>query len=153
MELEALRHQYQLAVKDEEAAISLWKALVNYDGKDAVVMAYKASARSLMAQHIWNPLDKLSKAKESMRLFRKAVRLDPDNLEVRFLRFAIQHSIPSILDIDDERKEDMAILLRRLPEYENYALTHEHALSFLDFFEETGRFKRKELEQLQAQIR
>ncbi|MEM6342759.1 MAG: hypothetical protein AAF927_02730 [Bacteroidota bacterium] len=152
MTLGELRQQYQLAVKQEEAAIALWQALENYDGPDAVTLAYKASARSLMAQHLWNPLEKLSQAKESMRLFRKAVRLDPKNLEVRFLRFAIQHSVPAILDIADERREDKAILIDRLGEYANYALSYEHVLSFLDFFKETGRFKRQELEKLQAQI-
>jgi len=152
MTLGELRQHYQLAIEKEDAAIAMWRALKDYDGPDAVTVAYKASARSLMAQHLWNPLEKLSQAKESMRLFRKAVRLDPDNIEVRFLRFAIQHSVPSILDIDDERQEDKAILLDRLGEYANYALTHEHVLSFLDFFKETGRFKRQEIEQLQAQI-
>lgn len=152
MTLGELRQQYQLAVEDESAAIAMWKALEDYEGPDAVSLAYKASARSLMAQHLWNPIEKLSQAKESMRLFRKAVRLDAQNLEVRFLRFAIQHSIPSILDIDDERQEDKAILLERLGEYADYALTYEHVLSFIDFFKESGRFKRQELEQLQAKI-
>lgn len=152
MTLGELRQKYQLAVEDEAAAIALWQALEDYEGPDAVSLAYRASARSLMAQHLWNPLEKLSQAKESMKLFRKAVRLDPQNLEVRFLRFAIQHSIPSILDIDDERQEDKTILLERLGDYSDHSLTYEHVLSFLDFFKETGRFKRQELEQLAAKI-
>ena len=82
--LDELRKQYEKAVVEEEDAELMWNWLENYKGVQGVILAYKASSRALMARYSWNPYNKLSYLKESMKFFRKAVKADAENIEIRF---------------------------------------------------------------------
>ena len=150
--LEELRKQYEQAVIEEEAAEDLWEWLENYEGTDGATLAYKASARALMARYSWNPYNKLSYLKESMKVFSKATKADPDNIEIRFLRFAIQHYIPSFLELSEEIHEDKKVMMENLSKYVDFSLQRAHVEAFVRFFEESGRFNPQELESMKKKL-
>ena len=143
--LDELRKQYEKAVVKEEEAELMWTWLEDYEGTQGEILAYKASSRALMARYSWNPYNKLSYLKESMKFFRKAVKVDAENIEIRFLRFAIQHYIPSFLDLSEEIHEDKEVMMRNFSRYADFHLQKSHVEAFVRFFEESNRFEPEEL--------
>lgn len=152
MELDQLRIWYEKAVQDGDDAEQFWKRMADYRGLHGATLGYKAAARALLARYAWNPYNKLTYLKESMALFRKAVRLDPQNIEIRFLRFAIQHYIPGFLDQSENLEEDKDIMSAHLHRYADFDLKEAHAHTFIRFFEESGRFEEEELASLRQQL-
>ncbi len=149
--LEDLRREYQAAVKTEGALAVLQSLLAAAHEHSGIEQAYRASAEALLGRYSWNPATKLRQVQEANRIFRIAVRLDPQNVEIRFLRFAIQHYLPSFLAESINLEEDKAVILAHLHRYEEFELSREHVASFLDFFEQSKRFTPEELAAL-AQI-
>ncbi|MCI4670870.1 MAG: hypothetical protein MRZ79_22230 [Bacteroidia bacterium] len=143
--LDQLRAAYQKAVDHPHRAGRLWEELKKYRGDQGVVLAYKASALALKAKHDWNPYNKLNWLNESMNIFREAVKLDSQNIEIRFLRFAIQHYSPEFLNHSQHIDEDKMVILTNFGKYETYELQKDHLKSFFEFFEESKRFSNDEL--------
>lgn len=150
LSLAQLRDRYQEAIEDREEAQALWRKLKDYRGESGIFLAYKAATRVLVAQHILLPLTKLAMLKEAMALFRQAVRLDPDNPEIRFLRYSIQYNLPAFLMESGDMSEDKRVILANLPRYAEFELLPEHVSTFADFFVECKRFSSEEIAQVQA---
>ncbi|MDP5172792.1 MAG: hypothetical protein NWR72_21315 [Bacteroidia bacterium] len=151
LSIDILRTRYQEAVQEEGAAKSLHDQLEPHSHLESGIhQAYRASAFALLGRYAWNPAKKLGFVEDANRVFRKAVRLDPQNPEIRFLRFAIQHHLPSFLNQSNELEEDKAVMLANLPRYKAYLLEPYHVASFLEFFRESGRFSAEELDDLSS---
>jgi hypothetical protein len=80
--------------------------LVNSKPDSPLILAYKGAAVSIRAKYNFWPWDKLSDVHKGLELLNKSVDLDKDNLEIRFLRFAVLHNLPSILNYSDEADQE-----------------------------------------------
>jgi hypothetical protein len=152
MELWQLREEYQKAVDSELIAQKIWEASQRYAGDKAIIHAYGAASRALLSNHSWNPLEKLKMIKESMKLFRRAVRMDSLNPEIRFLRFSIQVALPGYLKMADEVEEDKKMILDQLPNFAQFGLEKYHLEPIIDFIKRSDHFRQKERNLLLAQI-
>lgn len=153
LSLPQIRARYRDSVDDREETQALWRKLKEYQGDDGVLIAYQAATRILMSHHSWLPMEKLFYLKEAMALFREAVRKAPDNVEVRFLRFSIEHSLPPYLGESVNLADDKAAILQGLERYRDFALDEQELKAMLDFFESCERFTEEELAQLRAVVK
>lgn len=89
---------------------------------DPTAQGYFALATMLQAKRFGNPFTKLSYFNKGKKILEKVIEENPENAELRFLRFAVQTEVPAILlyygDIDD----DQAIL-------DSYAKTKKDGLA------------------------
>ena len=152
LSLNELRKAYQAAVENADLADRLWKRIRRFRQEEGIYVAYKAATRILLANFSWAPLTKLAYVKEAMSLFRKAVQLDPENPEIRFLRYSIQHSLPAYLNEARDMPADKALVLSKWTDYEAFALRQEDLKEMLDFFRRSGRFTHAELKELSGVI-
>ena len=117
--LELIRNLYYSSVEDEnqlEKLDSLMKitfsdSISNYP---PIILAYYGGIQALKAKHAFWPFNKLSYFNSSMDILEKAVEKEPENLEIRFIRFAILDNVPGILGHSEEReidKDDIVFLL------------------------------------------
>lgn len=150
--LAELREQYQRAVTDAEAADTFWQWLEDYAGNEGIVHAYRGSALALIGSHAWNPVKKLGCVQQANRAFRRAVRLDPQNIEIRFLRFAIQHHLPGFLGESTNLEEDKAVTLAHFHRYRDFDLSDQHAYQFWDFYAQSGRFSEAEIAEMKQHV-
>lgn len=72
-----------------------------------IIIAYKAGVEALKSKHAFWPFTKLEKLNDSMDIFSEAVKLSPDNLEIRFMRFSILHYVPSFIGYATEMNDDL----------------------------------------------
>ena len=81
---------------------------------DAVLKAYYGASTAAAPACISNPAKKITYFRKGKQLIAEAVRLNPDNFEIRFLRFATQSKTPSFLGYDQNIEEDKRFLLANL---------------------------------------
>jgi hypothetical protein len=95
--LEQIREDYIAAISDSDKADKLCNQLQEVKNPSALIMAYLGSVQAIKAKHAWNPVNKMSYLKQGFDTIDKAVKKDPNQLEVRFLRFSLQYYVPSFL--------------------------------------------------------
>ncbi len=82
--------------------------------KDAVMTAYYGASSAAAPQCLFSPASKISYFRRGKQLLAKAVNQQPDNFEIRFLRFATQTMTPGFLGYNENIEEDKAFLLKNL---------------------------------------
>lgn len=114
--LKEVRILYQQASREETSCRRLIEILTPNDNRtNALFEGYKASATMMMAKYCINPFSKLSYFKKGKQMLENAILAQPDNIELRFLRFAIQSEIPFFLGYNDSIEMDKKIILKALP--------------------------------------
>ncbi|MBK6444044.1 MAG: hypothetical protein IPF81_01625 [Bacteroidetes bacterium] len=129
LSIEEARKAFEGALEDENKTELL---LDNLSGtlSDPVLIAYRAATEALMGKFSYLPWNKYSWCKQSMTTFREAVAADPGNIEIRYLRIAIQINLPSILNMSGDIVEDKKNILQNLDKSNNPAQQNKIA-SFL----------------------
>lgn len=127
-----LREQYYQAAKKSELAKDFYRKLDSFnEAEGTLVLGYKGMASFMLAHHAKNPIAKLKYFNEGKNHLEKAIHLDPENLELRYLRFTVQTSAPEflgyrksihadkkfILDSIYDRKSTDKDLINRMVEY------------------------------------
>lgn len=147
--ISSIRNLYRDAVGKRSAARKIDRFLEPHTHCNVgVVHAYRASAKALLANYSLNPMTKLDLLKQADKIFLKAIRLDPTNPEIRFLRFAIHTRMPAFLRKQDLIDQDKQILLARIHQFEAFGLTQTDISDFTRFFEESAHFSADELASL-----
>lgn len=108
-EIALLKADLVKAVENSKLADSLYRKLTKLPNKTALILAYSGTLEALKAKHSWNPYNKIKYVKVALKTMQKAINMDSENLEIRFMRFSIEHFTPSFLgfskDLDVDRKE------------------------------------------------
>ena len=68
----------------------------------------------VMAKHVINPFSKLSYFSKGKQLLEKTIEADAKNVELRFLRFAVQTNLPSFLGYKEHIQKDKAFLIKSI---------------------------------------
>lgn len=112
--LEEVRKNYSSLVSNEELCEKFMKDLNSKKNSSAVFLAYLGGVQAIWANHVFNPLSKLNTFNEGKSNIEAAIRKDPYNIEIRFIRYSIQKSAPGILDYKSNLKEDKEYLKNNL---------------------------------------
>lgn len=79
-----------------------------------LLKAYYGAAAAAAPGCITNPATKIASFNKGKRLLEEAVKLDPRNPEIRFLRFATQVKAPGFLGYNKNISHDKQVILRDL---------------------------------------
>lgn len=121
MPLEQVRQGYQNAVSDKDECLRLVEELQTHV-EQPVYLAYLGGLQSIRAQHVFNPISKYNTFKDGRRNIERAVAMDPDNLEIRFVRLSIQQHLPTFLNYRQNIPEDQALLKEHIQEIDSKEL-------------------------------
>lgn len=139
------RKKYFEAIGNERKIEKLLKQLRDIENSSALLLAYRAACESMMAQFSWNPYTKLAQVNKSFDFFEKAIKEDSQNVEIRFLRFSVQHNVPDFLRKNREFEEDKDVLVEN---FDKADFDTEFAQFIIGYLKDSGRFEAKELEVL-----
>lgn len=148
-EIELIRNTFYQAVENEEKVDSLQSLIFSEYSRDTgnyppVILGYYAGIEALNSKHAFWPLSKYSHFKESMKIFEQAVKKDPDNLEIRFLRFSVLHYVPSILGHSRERENDADKIVELLLDKQSFSITDELRNNIVEFMIDSERLTAKQ---------
>ena len=111
-----LRRHYELAAADKSAGEKFYQLLAEYKDRDGLVLAYKGASEAIRARDA-SMFNKLTYVQDAAKTFDQAVSIDPQNPEIRFLRFSVESNLPAFLGLSKHVDEDKELLL-------NAALKH-----------------------------
>ncbi|MFN5884200.1 MAG: hypothetical protein ACK445_02565 [Bacteroidota bacterium] len=101
---------------------------------DPLLMGYVGAVKMIMAKHYINPWSKLNSFNQGKELLEKALTLQPEVIELVFLRFSIQSNSPTFLQYNQHLSKDKTFLLNNVASLKdktlkdkiiNYLLTSE----------------------------
>jgi hypothetical protein len=111
-ELSGIRNLYKVAAEEESAARKLLQVTEDRSVEHPVFFAYKGAGHMMMAKHVINPISKMSHFNKGKKIFTAAIEKAPSNLELRFLRFAVQSEAPGFLGYKENIEEDKSLLIK-----------------------------------------
>jgi hypothetical protein len=117
--LTTVRELYLSAVHDAAAIprglAAVESARAHGNANPAVLSAYQGALITLRAKHGSWPPARLSHLREGLAILDQAVRDEPDQVEVRFLRLLSCYYLPGFLGRRGTVRADFAMLAVRLP--------------------------------------
>lgn len=152
IDIKQIRKQLVLAVDQEETTDSLYTSLSSLSEKTPLIVGYLAALQALKAKHAWNPYRKLQYLNQSRKQFDNAIAADSTNIEIRFMRFSVQHNLPGFLGQSENLDADRQVILVQLDK-ENYG-TADKSLTktIIRFLLESKRCTAAEAEKLKSQL-
>jgi hypothetical protein len=108
-----IKQAMMLAVESPRVTDSLYTELSKRNSSSALIIAYAGTLEALKAKHSWNPYQKLKYVARSQKTLETALKAEPNNLEIRFMRFSIQHYTPAFLGYSKEISEDRQMIIKQ----------------------------------------
>jgi len=132
-----LRRHYELAAADKVAGEKFYQLLADYKDRNALVLAYKGASEAIRARDA-SMFNKLTYVQDAAKTFEQAVGLDPQNPEIRFLRFSVESNLPAFLGLSKHVDEDKEMLLTAALSHPKSGLDAEAFRTVRDFLVERG---------------
>lgn len=152
-DLDKLRAQFYQAVENKAVAEKFFQRMKLEQGKSPVHLAYFGSAQTLMGKHAWNPYQKLAHLKSGMQVLSTASSKAPDDLEIRFLRFSIEHYLPTFLGMSKHLDEDRRKIVNLIQKRQYGSLNQDVLKNMVTFVIKSGRAKGAELDILNQSLK
>jgi len=147
-----IRLQLEEATLSESTARNLLTSLEEVKDKTALITAFQASANGILCLHVSNPVKRIKIAKEAVRLANSAVEEDNNNLEIRFIRFAIESQIPKVLGMSSHVKTDRQYLLSNFNQTSFQQIPYRSLEEMLLVMEDSNEFTDFELLKMKAEV-
>jgi hypothetical protein len=112
--IELARKEFKKAAFNDKVTNEVYQVLVSSKTQDPLTQAYVAYFTALKARHVASPYEKITYVRSFDQAIKKAVALDPDNLEIRFLRFSVQDRLPPYLGFSKELAVDKKIIMQQI---------------------------------------
>ncbi|MCI1186040.1 hypothetical protein MON38_01315 [Hymenobacter sp. DH14] len=142
-----LRRHYELAAADKSAGEKFYKLLADYKDRDGLVLAYKGASEAIRARDA-SMFNKLTYVQDAAKTFEQAVSIDPQNPEIRFLRFSVESNLPAFLGLSKHVDEDKEMLLSAALSHPKSGLDAEAFRTVRDFLVERGHVSEGEAQKL-----
>jgi len=137
------RTAYAEAAK-KESAVKTLETLINQEDKDsAIVLGYQGALQALKGNYTFFPTMKLSYFWSASGYFEQALKLEPQNVEVLFLRFTVECGVPAIMSYALHLSSDRKKIVELLPKSK---LEKSFKKAMIDFMLESGKCTEEEIE-------
>ena len=110
-DIETIRRGYIEAAQDDSKIAAFNELLANVSMEDSlVIVAYKGAALALTAKIEVGIKNKTAAFKKGVEYLEYAIKSDPENIELRFVRLSVQENSPRIVNYKDSIEEDKAFI-------------------------------------------
>lgn len=136
--LEEVRQKFHEAVLDVDETRTFHRFLKEVEAEEPVLKAYKAASEAMLARVVWNPFTKLMQVMKYDDQMKVAIEEDSQNIEIRFLRFAIEYNLPKFLSMSKHLKEDRDVIIEQISSTGQLELDPSFSHYILYFMKDTG---------------
>ena len=120
--MEQVRALFSKATESKDHCEQLIQLLNDYDESTPLLYGYKGCATMVMANHVFSPFSKYNYFKKGKTMLEKAIGAENGSVELRFLRYCTQKSIPFFLGYRSSIETDKAFILKNLGTVRNESL-------------------------------
>ena len=100
--------------------------------ESALGQGMKSTAQLMLAESMWNPIDKLSQFQAWQPQLEEAIAAQPSDPDLRFFRLSVQYSVPALLQYDADMEND-AEMVRKARAEGHWSNQPEHETFVTDF--------------------
>lgn len=140
------------AVIDSKKVDLLDKKIEEFNYEPSLLTVYKGATYAIKAKNQWNPFSALRLLGKSIKTMDEAVKKSPSNLEIRFIRFAVQKNIPSYLGYSDNVDEDKKYLIKNIDRFYNPELDKKIRDFILKFMTTQGGYNEQEVKLIRQKL-
>jgi len=108
--IDTYRNNYMRSVEDKSICKNMIDELTKHQ-KKPIFKAYLGAYQTIWANHAVNPISKLNTFNKGKSNIEDAIKLDPKNIEIRFLRYSIQVKAPKFLGYHKQIETDRLFIL------------------------------------------
>ena len=114
--MEEIRELFHESVESEESTEKMFVLLSDVGKNDQpLLVAYKGMAYVMLSKHAFSPINKVKYFNEGRDLLENAISRDQKDIEMRFLRYAVQINVPFFLNYNNDIKKDKQVLFDGIP--------------------------------------
>lgn len=147
-----VRKQLLLALESRKLTDSLDKIFTTAPNKSALNICYFGVIQALKAKHAWNPYYKVKYLNDAEKILQTAVSREPDNMEIRFMRFSIEHNVPGFLGYTKHLVADREEMIKQLERKYYATADQEVVVTIIKFLLDSKRCKPHENDFLHKQL-
>ena len=107
-----VRKAYYLAVDNEQSLKAFENLLINFKNPDNTILGYIGMSFMLKAKYAWLPNNKWEYFNKGKKFLESAISKDPNNIELKFMRFCIQNNTPSFLRYNKNLEKDKGYIFK-----------------------------------------
>lgn len=131
-----LRTEYYYCVGSATKTDALYKRLMSVNSDKPIITGFIGALEALKAKHAWNPYTKLEYLDKSAATFARAIAADPQNVEIRFLRYTVEFYVPAFLGYSSHMAHDKQVIIQNIKAC-HYAKKDKFLVEhIINFFEE-----------------
>lgn len=136
--LNEIRSEFHAVVLNPDDSRDFHNFLKDIENPTSTEKAYQAVSEALLAQIVWNPFNKLKQVMKYDKQIEAAVEEDSKNIEIRFLRLAIEYNLPSFLGMSTHMEEDVDMIVNDLSGVSRMHVNPMFGQYIFHFLEETN---------------
>ena len=100
--------------------------------ESALGQGMKSTAQLMLAESMWNPIDKLSQFQAWQPRLEEAIAAQPFDPDLRFFRLSVQYSVPALLQYNQDMEKDAEVVKQAHAEG-HWSNQPEHESFVIDF--------------------
>jgi len=108
--LDDVRKNYDKMASNEELCKSAIANLKGTKNNSSTHLGYLGGLQTIWANHVFSTMSKLNTFKEGKKNIEEAIKKEPDNVELRFIRLSVQKNAPSFLGYKSNITEDIQFI-------------------------------------------
>jgi len=108
--LDDVRKNYSQLATDKKMCSELLAQLEKNKDQSLTHLAYLGSLQTIWANHVFSPISKLKTFNKGKKNIEQAIKKEPDNVELRFIRLSVQKNAPTFLEYHSNIKEDIQFI-------------------------------------------
>ncbi|MEB0263072.1 MULTISPECIES: hypothetical protein [unclassified Mucilaginibacter] len=112
--LHVIRKLLVTAINSSKTTDSLYRNLGSIKNRTGLITGYLGTLEALKAKHTWNPYYKVKYLNDAEKSFKGAVIRDPANIEIRFMRFSVEHNVPGFLGYTKNLVADRTEIIKQI---------------------------------------
>lgn len=112
--LAELRTEYLTALSNYLNAPKVYESFLQVENPNGKILAYQGALEAIMTKTTWNIFKKMSYLNMSESSFQKAIEIAPGDIEIRFMRLAVQFEIPEYLGFSKDMESDKDFILKNM---------------------------------------
>lgn len=113
-DIKSLRNRFYISVESLTEAKKFISDLTLISDLNPIEEGYKAATIIVMAKHVFNPYSKFKYFLDGKKILETVIHKNPENIELKLIRFAIQVNIPNFLGYNNDINSDKAFLLKKI---------------------------------------
>lgn len=155
--LSFVRHAFYNSIENSDSADMLMNYFTQGKGgsiknRYPVIKAFSGATETLLAKHSYNPYTKLTYLQKGLAQIAEALESEPENIEIRFLRYTILYHLPALLGYGAEQKTDAEVILRLLKKKQTDHISEKLVRGIYEFMIESSDVSNKQRAELRRQM-